>query len=129
MEMGLCIVSGMTTVAVSIALFWVRTPKWNDDRWTATPKSRMIQWWYGVQRIVRKCTNSLLALIGLAVLACAFVPHGGTWMAIWLMIFLALLTVLLLAGLDALISIVVYREAVPESARQTMSRGEPHPYR
>lgn len=81
----------------------------------------------GFQRGVRRCTNILLGLTGTLVFFCAFVPHGRTWMALWLLIFLALLTALLLAGLDAISSMIGYRKAIPEAARRSFAARDPNP--
>lgn len=48
-------------------------------------------------------------------------------MAIWLLVFLLLITVLFLALLDALFSLVGYRQAVPEAARRSFAGREPNP--
>ncbi|MCC6511452.1 MAG: hypothetical protein IT423_20300 [Pirellulaceae bacterium] len=127
METALCIVGGVLTMSVAVGLSYLRSPQWHNALWEETAKTRTIAWWGGFQRHIRRCTNLLLGLIGLLVFACAFLPHGRIWMATWLVIFVALMTALFLAGLDALASMVGYRQAVPETARQTLSRYEPHP--
>jgi ABC-type uncharacterized transport system permease subunit len=127
MESALCVTGGLLTVIAAFGLTYLRSPQWSDEAWSATDSSRSIRKWAKLQRALRLCTNCLVGLIGLAIAACAFVPHGRVWMGMWAGIFLALLLAVLLAGLDALASLVGYRRAVPESARQTMSRCEPHP--
>jgi hypothetical protein len=127
MESALCVSGGLLTVLAALGLSYLRSPQWNDDAWSRTAKSQSIEWWAKVQRILRLCTNGLIGLIGVAVIACAFVPHGAVWMGMWAAIFLALLVTVLFAGLDAVASLVGYRRAIPESARQALSRCEPHP--
>lgn len=127
METTLCILGGLATMAVAIGLAFLRSPDWHNDSWTETAKSRSLLWWCKFQMGVRRWTNILLGLIGASVLACGIIPHGRIWMAMWLTIFVALLAVLFLAALDACLSMFGYRQAVPETARQTLSRCEPHP--
>lgn len=119
--------SGGLVMIGAIALAFVRTPQWMDHSDPASKRGQVIQRWGGIQRVIRRCINAVLGLIGALVFACAFVPQGRAWMAMWLFVFLALLTALLLAGLDAICSIAGYRQAVPEAARRSLARGEPHP--
>lgn len=127
MESAICVTGGLLTVIAAFGLTYLRSPQWSDEAWSATDSTRSIRKWVRLQRTLRLCTNFLLGLIGLAVATCAFVPHGRVWMGMWAAIFLALFVAVLLAGLDALASLVGYRRAVPESARQALAHCEPHP--
>lgn len=127
METALCVSGGFLTLLAALGLTSLRSPQWNDENWSETAKSQSIEWWADVQRGLRLCTNTLIGLIGAVVMACGFVQHGPLWMGMWVGIFLSLLLAVMLAGLDALASLVGYRRAVPESARQALSRCEPHP--
>lgn len=127
MELVFCITGGLAMIGGGIALAFVRSPQWALDADTSTKSGRTLQRVIGFQRGVRRSTNILLGLTGGIMLLCAFVPHGRTWMALWLLIFLALLAVMLLAGLDAISSMVGYRQAIPEAARRSFAARQPNP--
>ena len=127
MELILCISGGLLMMGGAIGLAFVRAPQWMLDMDTTTRGARSIKRVAGFQRAVRRCINILLGMTGGVMFVCAFVPHGRTWMALWLLIFLSLLTTLVLAGLDAISSMVGYRKSIPEVARRTFAAREPNP--
>ena len=120
-------ISGGLVMLGAVALAFVRTPQWMGDADPASKRGQTIQRWGGFQRVIRRCINAMLGLAGALVFACAFVPQGRTWLAMWLFVFLALITALLLAGLDAVCSVAGYRQAVPEAARRSFAHREPNP--
>lgn len=116
---------GVSVMASGIGLAFLRPPVWTDGN---DCRQEVIGRWSSFQRAVRRCTNLLVGLTGCMIFVCAFVPpQGRTWMAIWLLVFLLLITVLFLALLDALFSLVGYRQAVPEAARRSFAGREPNP--
>ena len=127
MELILCISGGLVMMGGAVGLAFVRPPQWMFDIDASTRGAKSIQRVAGFQRAVRRCINILLGMTGGVMFFCAFVPHGRTWMALWLLIFLSLLTTLALAALDAISSMVGYRKALPEVARRTFAAREPNP--
>lgn len=127
MESVLCVVCGLVTFAGAIALSYLRSPQWHSDAWEESARGRTIAWWGSFQRKIRRINNLLLAGIGVAVFAGAFVPDGRMRMALWLFVVLAIFTTLFLAGLDAVASMVGYRQAVPETARHALTSSHPNP--
>ena len=127
MELILCISGGLLMMGGAVGLAFVRPPQWVFEGEARTQGVKSIQRVAGFQRGVRRCINILLGLTGGVMFFCAFVPHGRTWMALWLLIFVALLITVALAGLDAISSMVGYRKAIPEAARRSMATREPNP--
>jgi len=126
MEFAACLIGGILFLASACGLARLRQPMWQHAEDSSLANTKL-QRWSRFQRGVRRSTNSLLALTGSLVMACAFVPHGPVWMSLWLLVFLALLSILMLAGLDAFLSMAGYRQAVPEAARRSFANCEPHP--
>ncbi|MGN6545183.1 MAG: hypothetical protein ACTHK7_09060 [Aureliella sp.] len=126
MELVLGISGGLVMLG-ALVLAFVRPPQWMGDSDPASKPGQTIRRWGGFQRVIRRCINAMLGLIGALVFACAFVPQGRAWMAMWLFVFLALITALLLAALDAVCSVAGYRQAMPEAARRSLAGREPHP--
>ena len=126
MELVLGISGGLVMLG-ALALAFVRAPQWIAESDAVSKRGHMIRRWGGFQRVIRRWINAIVGLIGALVFACAFVPQGRIWIAMWLLVFLALITALVLAGIDALCTIVGYRQAVPEAARRTLAHREPHP--
>ena len=127
MESMLCITGGLVMISGAIGLAFLRPPQWMLGMDTSTKGGQSMERVIAFQRGVRRCTNILLALTGGLVFSSAFVPHGRSWMALWLLIFIALLAALMLAGLDAISSMVGYRKAIPEAARRSFAAREPNP--
>lgn len=126
MELVLAISGGLVMLG-AVALALVRPPQWIQESDPNSRRGQMIRRWGGFQRTIRHCINAVIGLAGALVFACAFVPQGRVWMAMWLFVFLALITALVLAGLDALCSVASYRQAMPEAARRSLARREPNP--
>ena len=127
METVLCIGGGLVMISGAIGLAFLRAPQWIFGIDTSTIGGRSMQRVVNFQSGVRRSTNILLGLTGGLVLCSAFVPHGRSWMALWLLIFLALLVTVILAGLDAISSMIGYRKSIPEVARRSFAAREPNP--
>ena len=127
MEATLCILCGMVTLAGGIGLSFLQSPEWHKELWEDTPRAQTIALWSRFQSNVRRCNNMLLGALGLALIRAAFIPEGRARLGLWLLIFLAVLTTLLLGSLDSLASFMGYRQSLPETARQALARREPNP--
>ena len=122
MEFFVCLVGGVALVGCGIALFRLRPPNWQNDGDLAGDHLKAIQWWSAIQRYVRLLNNSLLIMIGIAIAATGFVPHGQAWMLLWITILVLLLACILFAMVDAFSSLAGYRRALPEAARRSFSQ-------
>lgn len=122
MEIVACTVGGLALIGCAIALFKMSPPDWHADGDLVDSEHRALARWARVQRTVRLANNSLLAIIGLGILASSFVPRGQMWLFLWSAILLLLLVCIGFAMLDALSSVAGYRRALPEAARRSFSR-------
>lgn len=123
----ICIVGGFLLIGAAYGLSRLRPPNWHADGDLSEEPQLSIARWAKIQRVVRLLNNSLIALIGIAIIASAFVPHGRSWMLLWSAILLLVLTCILFALLDAFSSLSGYRRALPEAARRSFSREQQDP--
>ncbi|MCA9132377.1 MAG: hypothetical protein KDA45_04460 [Planctomycetales bacterium] len=121
MEFFACVFGGLALIVCGLSLFKLRPPNWESDGDLATAPKRAIARWSFFQRYIRYLNNSLLVVIGVGIVATAFVPHGQRWMLLWTVILVLLLVSILLALLDAMSSLAGYRRALPEAARRSLS--------
>ncbi len=127
MEFLACIVGGAFLIVCGVGLSKLRPPDWQSDGDLADAHRSALARWSFIQRVVRLVNNSLLALIGVAIMVSSIVPHGRSWMILWSVILMLLLLSIMLAMLDALSSLASYRRALPEAARRSFSSDREHP--
>ena len=127
MESTLCVLCGLVTIAGAIALSFLKSPQWHNDAWEETPRGQTIALWSQFQRNLRRWNNLLIGAVGCALVTAAFVPEGRIRLGLWLLILVAVFTILLLGSLDSVASVIGYRQSVPETARQALARREPNP--
>ena len=119
MEIFACLIGGAALIACGMALSRLRPPDWQSDGELTEIHQRAIARWAVLQRVVRIMNNSLLGIIGGAIMASVFVPHGRVWMLLWCAILVLLLVCILFAMIDAFSSLAGYRRALPEAARRS----------
>jgi len=57
-------IAGSLVMLGALALAFVRPPQWMGDSDPESKRGQMIRRWGGYQRIVRRCINAVLGLIG-----------------------------------------------------------------
>ena len=124
-ESTACIAGGICLMICGLALFRLHPPNWQNDGELAADQRLAIQRWGKVQRVVRFLNNSLLFVIGAAILVAGLIPHGRTWVLLWLAIFAGLLICILFASIDAFSSLAGYKRALPEAARRSFQEHTP----
>ena len=127
MEPILCFTAGLVMIASAVGLAFLRAPTWTFDIDATTASGRALERLAGIQQSVRRWTNFLLGITGALVTLSAFIPRGRGWMALWCLILIALLSALMLAAVDAILSVVGYRKAVPEAARRALASRDIYP--
>ncbi len=115
-----CILAGATLIACGAALSRLRPPEWHNVAKLGEEPLREIAKWASIQRMIRLVNNSLLSMIGGAIVATVFVPRGQAWIGLWCVILLLLLVCILLAMMDAVSSLAGYRRALPEITRRSL---------
>lgn len=120
MEIFACVSCGLTLIACSIGLTFLRAPNWQEDGELLEEHQRAIERWAKLQRRVRQLNNALFGLIGAAMIGSIFVPRGRSWLVLWCAILVLLLFCILFAMVDAFSSMAAYRRALPEAARRTL---------
>lgn len=118
-EQLICVLGGISLMAVSVGLSRVQAPQWSSKLLTDKERAK-IQIYSRFQRALRWVNNRLLALIGGLIVCTAAIPHGRPWMWTWASIFFLLLICIFLAMLDALSSILVYKHSIPSTMRGTL---------
>lgn len=109
-----CILAGATLMICGAALSRLRPPDWHNVTKMGEEPLRAIAKWASIQRMIRFANNSLLSMIGGAIIGSVFVPRGQVWVGLWCLILLMLLVCILLAMFDAFSSFAGYRRALPE---------------
>lgn len=127
MEDIACIIGGSLLVLSAFWLSRLSPPDWTESGDMSEEPQRAIARWALVQRSVRITNNVLLAIIGGAIAASAFVPHGRTWILLWCTILAAVMLCIFLAMLDAVSSLASYRRALPEAARRSFGQEQDDP--
>lgn len=122
-----CIAVGSLLIAAAFWLSRMAPPDWTTHGELLDEPQRVIARWATVQRFVRITNNFMIAIIGGAIAAAAFVPHTRYWMLLWCAILAAVMFCIFLAMLDALSSLAGYRSALPEAARRSFIQEQDDP--
>lgn len=122
-----CITGGSLLIASAFWLSRMAPPDWTTHGELLDESQRAIARWATLQRVVRGINNFMVAIIGGAIAAAAFVPHTRYWMLLWCAILAAVMFCIFLAMLDAFSSLAGYRRALPEAARRSFAEEQDDP--
>ncbi len=110
------LVLGITLLLFAAWLHWNDTQGWPNERFeTELDKSYLKRRTRSRRRI-----HVIIAGCGVLILVAAIAGEGALWVAAWMTVMVALMTVVVLAGFDAFRTHRYQRDKLPEIRRQMM---------
>lgn len=107
---GGSLVLGFTLLGFAGWLHWNETQGWPDD----SHETELDRKYHDKRFRARRRIHMIIGLCGVLVVAAAFAGPGPIWLGAWMSVFLALLTVVVLAGFDAFRTHRYHRDKFPE---------------
>ncbi len=114
------IVIGVTLLSFAIWLHWNERQGWAGE----SSDDRLDQHYYASRMRSRRWVHVLFGLCGILVIVAAFAGPGRVWIGCWMSVMLALLVIMVLAGVDAFRTLRYQSKKKPEIRRQIFERDE-----
>jgi hypothetical protein len=114
------LILGFTVIAFAAWLQWNEVGEWPS----ATARTALDREYLATRTRARKRIHALIAISGLLILIAAFAGPGPVWLGAWLGVMALLVTVVFLAGLDALRTHRYHVRKLPEIRREILGDHE-----
>ncbi len=107
---------GTTLLCFAYWLHWNETQGWPNESFVTELDNR----YHATRSRSRKRIHIIIAICGVLILVAAIVGPGPVWVASWMCVTVALLTVVVLAGVDAIRTHRYHSDKLPEIRRQVL---------
>ena len=114
------LVLGTTLVGFAWWLHWNDTRGWPDESF----KTELDNQYLASRTRSRRRIHWIIGACGALILLAAFTGPGAVWVAAWMTVMVALMTVVVLAGLDALRTHRYHAAKLPEIRREMLGDDE-----
>ena len=115
-------VLGFTVLGFAIWLHWNETRGWPGE---GSNETKLDNQYYEQRSRSRTRIHAIIALCGILIIVAGVVgPGGPVWVSAWMIVMVALMTVVLLAGLDALRTHRYHIAKLPEIRRKHFGEDE-----
>ena len=111
------LVLGITVLCFALWLHWNDTHGWPNESF----KTERDNHYLARRKRSRKRIHIIIAACGVLILVAALAGPGPVWIAAWMSVILALLTVIILAGFDAFRTHRYQNKKLPENRRDLLS--------
>ena len=111
---------GFTVLCFAGWLHWNDTHGWPNESF----KTKLDQQYHSRRSRSRKRIHMIIAACGILIIVAAFAGPGPVWVAAWMSVIVALMTVVALAGFDALRTHRYHLAKLPEIRRKTLHDDE-----
>ena len=111
------LVLGVTLLCFAAWLHWNDTQGWPNEKFKTEIDNRYL----AQRKRSRKRIHIIIALCGVLIIVAAIAGPGPIWVAAWMSVIVALLTVIVLAGFDAFRTHRYQKEKLPEIRRGTLN--------
>lgn len=114
------LVMGITVLGFAAWLHWNDTHGWPNESF----KTELDNQYHTRRSRSRKRIHMIIAACGILIIAAAFAGPGPVWVAAWMSVIVALMTVVVLALFDAFRTQRYQKDKLPEIRHQTLNDDE-----
>jgi hypothetical protein len=117
---GGSLVLGFTLIGFAAWLHWNELQGWPNESF----ETELDKKYLGQRTRSRRRIHIIMAACGVLILAAAIAGPGAIWVGAWTIVMFALMTIVLLAGIDAIRTHRYQQAKIPEIRRQILGEDE-----